>query len=175
MPHTANRWNFVNFQSPSYSALMMEFTTPPSYGSTVVNVGCLTTPTSLLYAGSTNTATHLATTEDPDARWPEPTRASYHWAGPSVATAAAAAEGDEAAKKSGGTVDATLEGELGARRDRIDVMAEVPQFIKKIAETAAGTRPYIYQYTPRLKIRVKVDGEEKEEEGTLFTEATFIS
>ena len=66
-------------------------------------------------------------------------------------------------------------GNLGKRRDRIDVMAEVPGFIKKIAETAAGTRPYIYQYTPKLKLKIKVGDEEKEEEGVLFTEATFIS
>ncbi|KIW01968.1 uncharacterized protein PV09_06804 [Verruconis gallopava] len=158
--HAANRWNFVNFHSPTYSALMMEFTTPPSYGSTVVNVGGIAADGSILYAGVDNTAEHVEKTEDPEARWPEPTVTSYWWKGTTA---------------DGKPFEAHLMGQLGKRQDRIDVMAEVPGFIKKIAETAAGTRPYIYQYTPRLKLKLKIGDEEKEEEGILFTEATFIS
>jgi hypothetical protein len=139
---------------------MMEFTTPPSYGSTVVNVGGIAMDGKLIYAGVENTAEHVEKTEDPEAHWPEPTATSYWWKGTSP---------------DGKSVEVHLMGPLGKRRDRIDVMAEVPQFVKKIAEAAAGTRPYIYQFTPKLKLKVKVGDEEKEEEGTLFTEATFIS
>ncbi len=138
----------------------MEFTTPQSYGNTLVNVGGIATEGALLYAGTTNTAEHVEKTEDPEARWPEPTVTSYWWKG---------------ATADGKPVEVHLMGPLGKRRDRIDIMAEVPAFIKKIAETAAGTRPYIYQFTPKLKIKIKVGEEEKEEEGVLFTEATFIS
>lgn len=158
--HLANRWNFVNFQSPTYSAIMMDFTTPASYGKTVVNVGGLATDGALVYAGVNNTAEHVESAEDPEARWPEPTATTYWWKGTST---------------DGKPLEVHLMGSLGKRRDRIDVMAEVPGFIKKIAESAAGTRPYIYQYTPTLKIKVKIGEEEKEEEGVLFTEATFIS
>jgi hypothetical protein len=31
------------------------------------------------------------------------------------------------------------------------------------------------QYGPKLPIKIKIGGEESREEGTLFTEATFIS
>lgn len=31
------------------------------------------------------------------------------------------------------------------------------------------------QYTPKLKLNITIDGDEKEEEGQLFMEATFIS
>lgn len=158
--HAAAKWNFVNFQSPSYTGLLMEFTTPPSYGSTVVTVGGIVQDDKLLYAGPGCTAEHVEIQQDPEARWPEPTTTSYWWKGTTP---------------DGKPIEAHLMGHLGKRRDRIDVMAEVPGFIKKIAESTAGTRPYIYQFVQKLKIKVKVGDEEKEEEGTLFTEATFIS
>lgn len=156
----ASRWNFVNFQSPSFSAILMEFTTPPSYGSTVVRVSGIATEGNLLIAGIDGEAKHIATKQDSDNDWPEPTSTSYHWVGKT-------ADGKE--------VTAELAGDLGPRLDRVDVMAEVPGFVKAIVATAAGTKPYIYQYAPKLTIKVKVGDEVKEEEGTLFTEATFVS
>ena len=79
----ATRWNFVNFQSPTYSAIMMDFTTPPSYGSTTVTVGGIATDGKLIYAGTNNTAEHVEIQQDPEARWPEPTTTSYWWKGTS--------------------------------------------------------------------------------------------
>jgi hypothetical protein len=139
---------------------MMEFTTPPSYGNTVVNVGGIATDGQLIYAGVNNVAEHLEKKEDPEARWPEPTKAGYWW------------KGTTADDKH---IEANLIGALGQRQDRIDIMAEVPLFVKKIAETTAGTRPYVYQFTSPLKLKLRVGEEEKEEEGLLFAEATFIS
>ncbi len=40
---------------------------------------------------------------------------------------------------------AECSGSLGPRIDRVDIMAEVPKFVKQIVAGAAGTRPYIYQ------------------------------
>lgn len=120
----------MNFQTPSYSAIMMEYTTPPSYGSTRVNVGGILKDGEIIYAGSTNTATHTATTQDTESDWPEPTAIKWEWTGNS-------ADGKE--------VTAEVDGPLGGRLDRVDVMAHVPGFIKSIAGSVAGTRPYIYQ------------------------------
>ncbi|KAH7088874.1 oxidative stress survival, Svf1-like protein [Paraphoma chrysanthemicola] len=158
--HAASRWNFVNFQSPSYSAILMEFTTPASYASTIVRVSGIATDGKLLFAGTDGEVKHTATKQDSDNDWPEPTSATYHWTGKTA---------------DGKDVTADLEGALGNKYDRVDVMAEVPGFIKAIVATAAGTKPYIYQYAPKMTIKVKVGDEIKEEEGTLFTEATFIS
>ncbi|CAO2654783.1 Nn.00g115160.m01.CDS01 [Neocucurbitaria sp. VM-36] len=158
--HAAARWNFVNFQSPSYSAILMEFTTPASYASTVVRVAGIATDDKLLIANTEGNVKHTATKQDSDNDWPEPTSAAYHWEGKT---------------DDGKEVTADLEGALGAKLDRIDVMAEVPGFIKTIVASAAGTKPYIYQYMQKMTIKVKVGDEVKEEEGTLFTEATFIS
>ncbi|OAA68373.1 survival factor 1 [Niveomyces insectorum RCEF 264] len=162
--HLAARWNFADFQGPTHSAVLMQFTTPPSYGSTVVTVGGIARDGAIVAAGPDATATHLAAKEDSENDWPEPTQVRYTWAG----TAA-----------DGSPVAAVLEGGLEERLDRIDVMAEVPGFVKKIAGSVAGTKPYIYQYYPRktqlaLKLK-KGDEPEITEPGHLFAEATFIS
>jgi hypothetical protein len=127
---TAAKWNFVNFQSPTYSAVMMEYTTPPSYGSTVVNVGGIATDGKILCAGSSNSAKHSEIKGDPENNWPEPGAVAFSWNGTD-------AEGQ--------AVEALVEGSLGTRLDRVDVMAEVPKFVKQIVAGAAGTKPYIYQ------------------------------
>ncbi|RAO69946.1 uncharacterized protein BHQ10_005958 [Talaromyces amestolkiae] len=160
--HAAARWNFVNFQGPSYSAWLMEFTTPPSYGSTVVSVGGVVKDDKILYAGSTNTATHLETHTDSDNDWPEPKSIKFTWDGKG---------------KEGNELHAELEGSLGKRLDRIDVMYELPGFVKSFVGSVAGTKPYIYQYSPQDKLTLKVkEGEtEVSEQGSMFSEATFIS
>lgn len=138
----------------------MEFKTPASYGSTIVRVSGIATDDKLLTAGINGDVKHLETKQDSDNEWPEPTAASYHWVGKT---------------EDGKEITAELSGPLGNKYDRVDVMAEVPGFIKTIVASAAGTKPYIYQYAPKLTIKVKVGDEIKEEEGVLFTEATFIS
>ncbi|KAJ5690283.1 Survival factor 1 [Penicillium macrosclerotiorum] len=160
--HAAARWNFVNFQTPSYSAIMMEYTTPPSYGSTKVNVGGILKDGEVVYAGVTNTATHTASQQDPESDWPEPTSIKWEWTGKTA---------------NGEDVSAVVDGLLGKRLDRVDVMGEVPGFIKTIAGSVAGTRPYIFQYSPqeKLKLKLKIGDTEIEEEGTMFSESTFIS
>lgn len=158
--HAAARWNFANFQSPTYSAVMMEYTTPPSYGSTVVRVGGVATDGKLLFAGCTGSATHTEVKDDPENEWPEPSATNYHWEGKT-------ADGKEAR--------ADLSGSLGTRLDRVDVMAEVPGFVKAIIASAAGTKPYIYQFAPKLTLDLHIGEEEIKEDGAMFTEATFIS
>ncbi|KAI4165575.1 MAG: hypothetical protein LQ342_000988 [Letrouitia transgressa] len=160
--HAAARWNFVNFHSPTYSAIMMEFTTPPSYGSTVVNVGGIVNNQEILCAGSANSAEHTEAKADPDNDWPEPTAAKFLWSGRT---------------SDGRAVNAELEGSLGERLDKVDVMAKVPGFVKTLVGGVVGTKPFIYQFSPRqkLSLKVNINGAESIEEGDMFSEATFIS
>lgn len=108
----------------------MEYTTPPSYGSTTVCVGMIAKDGEIVRAGCDSTATHLKSAGDPVNDWPAPSEAKFTWSGKT---------------KDGKELTAVLEGALGERLDRIDVMAEVPGFVKKIVQTAAGTKPYVYQ------------------------------
>lgn len=158
--HAAARWNFVNLQTLTYSAVMMEFTTPPSYGKTVVNVGCIAKDGELLYAGCTNTVTHLAATVDPISEWPEPKALLANWVG-----------------KDGKQVEAEMMGDLGERTDRVDVLAHVPGIIKNLIGGVVGTKPIIFQYisTDTMTLKVKEASNETSERGRLFCEATFIS
>jgi hypothetical protein len=133
--HAAARWNFANFQGPDYSAVLMEFTSPPSYGSTRVTVGAIAKDGEIIVANCDSTATHLETQGDALNDWPAPTKLKFTWSGKD---------------KEGKAVEAELETELGERLDRVDVMAEVPGFVKKIVASAAGTKPYIYQVRKKL-------------------------
>ena len=119
--------------------------------------------------------------KDTEVDWDEPTTLKYVWRGKD-------AEGKE--------VTAMLEAPSGPRLDRVDVLKEVPAFVKKIVSGAAGTRPYIYQvslvlpcgtienglmwvgvkFSGKHKLKIKVGDEpEKEEEGIMYSEASFIS
>jgi hypothetical protein len=138
----------------------MEFTTPASYGSTVVRVGGIATDGKLVLANTGGSVEHLETKQDAENDWPEPKSIRYHWEGKGV---------------DGKDVTADVTGSLGEKIDRVDVMAEVPGFIKTIVASAAGTKPYIYQYAPKLTMELKIGDEEIKEEGNLITEATFIS
>lgn len=160
--HAAARWNFIDLQTPTYSAVMMEFTTPRSYGQTVVNVGCVAKEGKLLYAGATNTARHLAAVPDPLTEWPEPKAMLCEWTGKT---------------QDGEAFKAEMTGELGERVDRVDVLAHVPTIIKNLIGGVVGTKPIIFQYlsTDKMELKVKDEGKEVTEKGKLFCEATFIS
>ncbi|KEF55792.1 uncharacterized protein A1O9_08543 [Exophiala aquamarina CBS 119918] len=106
-PHHEDIWNFVNFQSSTYSAVMMEFTTPLSYSSTVVNVGAIVADGQLIYTGVDNVAEHIEKQEDPEARWHEPTMIGYWWKSISPTS-----EG----------IETSLIGAPGKRQDRIDII-----------------------------------------------------
>ena len=128
--HAAAKWNFITFHTPNYSAIMMEFITPPSYASTHVNVGGIVKDGEIIFAGATNTVKHLQSKEDPETLWPEPTLAEFTWNGKS---------------KMGHPVSAVLSGPLGDRKDRVDVLSHIPGIIKSLVGGVAGTRPYVYQ------------------------------
>jgi hypothetical protein len=161
--HLAARWNFFDLQCPSLSAVMMEFTTPPSYGSTTVTVGTIARDDSIVMANASGVIEHTRSARDPETEWPEPQAAKFTWTGKT---------------KDGQDVVAVVEGELGPRSDRVDVMAEVPGFVKQLVSTAAGTKPYIYMFNLRKTVSIKLkigDQDEIVETGDAFCEATFIS
>lgn len=133
--HAAARWNFATFHTPTYSAVMMEFTTPASYASTVVNVGGIVTDSEIIYAGANNSAKHLESKHDAETSWPEPISVEYRWEG----------------KTKDGQLSAVIKGPLGKRTDRVDVLAHVPGIIKSLVGGVAGTRPYIYQVSKSLE------------------------
>lgn len=165
--HAARRWNFANFQGTKISATMMEFTTPESYGNTKVNVGGIALDDKILAATINNVAEHVETKIDAETEWPEPTKLKFEWTG------VTATEDKDSKKKP--IVHAIIEQDLTRRLERVDVLAEIPPWLKKIAHGVSGTKPFIYQYAEPSTITVTVGDETITDQGILFVEATFIS
>lgn len=128
--HLAESWNFFNFQTPTYSAVIMEYTTPPSYGRTTVNVGGIVKDGEIIFANASSSVKHVATKKDSENDWPEPTEVLLNWSGKT---------------KDDQPVTAEIQGDLPQRADRVDVMDKIPGFVKTIVTGIAGTKPYVYQ------------------------------
>lgn len=108
----------------------MEFTTPPSYDNTVVSVGGIAVDGKILIANANSSATHTKTENDAHSGLPEPKEVTYAWAGKT---------------SDGKDLTAEIKGSIGTRIDRVDIMDEIPKFLKGIVTGATGARPFIYQ------------------------------
>lgn len=153
--HAAKSWNFLNFQSEQFSAVQMEFTTPPSYATTKVNIAILTSRDSILVCCIDNDIVHEDAKVD-EVGWPVPSAITFNFNGKSDA---------------GEPVSATVKGQLKTLVERVDVMAEIPQFVKNIVSGVSGAKPYIYQFCNEMVATVG----DKSDKGLAFSEATFIS
>jgi hypothetical protein len=163
--HAARKWNFCNFQGKTFSATMMEFTTPESYGNTTINVGGIAKEGIIVAATVDNEAKHVASKEDTETGWQQPTEMQFLWRG--VETA----EHDSSRR----AVSANLSLQSETLLERVDVLAEIPPWLKKVVHGVSGTRPFIYQYAKPATLELKIADEVVKDEGMLFVEATFIS
>lgn len=69
---------------------------------------------------------------------------------------------------------ATADINLSTMVERVDVMNEIPQFVKNIVSGVVGTKPYIYTYSDNKNFSLNVPGQEKEV-GFGWAEITYIS
>lgn len=109
---------------------MMEFTTPPSYGTTTVNVCGIVTDDKLITASTKGTFEHLKSKHDEETGWEEPTEIRAAMRGKTL---------------DGKDVEAVSDITLEPRIDRVDIMVQVPVIIKRVLAGTVGTAPYIYQ------------------------------
>lgn len=167
--HAAALWNFLNFQSEHFLVVLMEFTTPKLYAKTRVLLGIVVKDNRIVAASVDNTVTHLDTTSD-DYGWPVPGTIKFEFDGVD-AEADLAAITDGLAPK----VHTEVTGLLKQLVERVDVMAEIPQFVKAIVSGVAGIKPCIYQFCNAMDVTVTEKGELVTELGVGYSEATFIS
>ncbi|SCU98432.1 LAFA_0G17876g1_1 [Lachancea sp. 'fantastica'] len=160
--HAAKSWNFLNFQSETHSAVLMEFTTPKSYANTKVSIGILCSKDDIISVTIDNIVTHVDPQVD-SVGWPVPQGLKVEFNGVS-----AHAEDIEKASP----VTALASGPLKQLVERVDVMKEIPTFVKNIVSGVAGTKPYIYQYANDFNLTV---GDEPAVKGMGWSEITFIS
>ncbi|KAH3899262.1 related to Survival factor 1 [Saccharomycodes ludwigii] len=173
--HAAKSWNFMNFVNEHYSAVLMEFVTPKSYGNTKVSVGIVVKDDKILSCTVDNDCQHLDCIVD-SVGWSCPTKVVIDYNG---------VYNDSVVNT---PFHATLEGSLGDEElvERVDVMKEIPTFIKNIVTGVAGTKPYIYQYCSDFTLTIKKEGNEEDgkerekgetdivEHGVGWFEFTFI-
>ncbi|OLL23506.1 Survival factor 1 [Neolecta irregularis DAH-3] len=160
--HLASSWNFVSFHGPTISAVMMEFTTPPSYGSTAVNIGGIVRNNDIVACTVNNVAKHVETVRDDETGWKEPTTVELSWRGVDARSGTIG-------------VEAHMNANLKTKIARLDILAEIPPILKNIVHGLSGTKPFIYKFANTAKISLKIGQEVMEEEGVLYNEATFIS
>lgn len=164
--HAAARWNFTTVHSPKISAVVMEFVTPESYGSCQVGVAGVTHNGELLFTSSKVDIEHQDTKLDEEVGWSPPQKLVFDITGPPI---------DQATVEP--SCNLQISGDVGKLVQRIDVMAEIPAFVKRVVAGIAGARPFIYQFSnKKMKLKLTLtDGQVVEEEGHAFSETTFIS
>jgi len=154
----AAKWNFANFQSledDGVSLIMMEFTTPPAYGSKVINIGAVVAGDKLVSvtAGGSgvvggSSATHESPIKDKETGYDAPSSIKYVWEGASLE-----GEGNQLQAVKGGKVHAILTEDLVTEAEgyktrglveKVDVLGHIPYLVRKFVNYAAGTKPYIY-------------------------------
>lgn len=165
--HAAKAWNFMYFHSEKHTAVLMEFVTPKSYANTKVTIGILTSDKDILAVTTNNEFSHLDPQID-SVGWnvPQSVSIAYDGFSPEVTD-------DQVASGDYKKVTAKVQGPLQNLIERIDVMNEIPNFIKTIVSGVAGTKPYIYQYAED-NFTLQVD-DQPYEHGVAWTEVTFIS
>ncbi|ODV95757.1 hypothetical protein PACTADRAFT_74988 [Pachysolen tannophilus NRRL Y-2460] len=169
--HAAASWNFMNFISPKHSVVVMDFTTPKSYDRTNVSVGIVTDESNIISCTIDNKINHLESKID-SVGWPVPHKIEFILKGfLNTNTLEEDIENGKATK-----VETIVKGDLGNLSERVDVMAEIPTFVKNFVNGVVGTKPYIYQFCNKLHLSSHGDGlETVEEDGVAYCEVTFIS
>ncbi|SCU95760.1 LANO_0E11298g1_1 [Lachancea nothofagi CBS 11611] len=155
-PHkAASCWNFSCFQNYEIGAVCMEYTTTSEFQKTVVTVTGIARngKISAVYASSENESSvsarkhvkFLQTSKDPQNKWCYPSSISFPLDGPNNVL------------------------KLDPLRlvNKYDILDELPAIIKRVVESIAGIKPFIYQYCQIAEF----DGES----GVAIAESTFIS
>lgn len=169
--HAAKNWNFLYFHSNEHSIAIMEFITPKSYGCTKVSVGILTDTKNVLAMTIDNDFQHLEHKMD-DVGWNVPQELKLILEGPSTSVTDQQIKDDNVPETQ--KHKALLDVKLKTKVERVDVMSEIPQFVKNIVSGVSGTKPYIYQYADAENFSLQID-DCKTENGIGWTEVTFIS
>lgn len=161
--HAAASWNFLNFHSKSVSAVVMEFTTPKSYAATKVSLAFIANDEGIIAVSVNNDIVHQKVEID-EIGWPKPNAIEFNLHGVDPKAT------DEEVASNAKPVEVKVYGDLHLM-ERVDVMHEIPAFVKNIVSGVAGTKPYIYQYCDDLTIEV---GDVKET-SIAWVETTFIT
>ncbi|KAI7872432.1 oxidative stress survival, Svf1-like protein [Spinellus fusiger] len=160
----ASNWNFVNFQAKEASLSMMQFTTTKQYGAVEINQGSLVLNDKLVCVSVDNHVELLDLEKDPETEYNIPKKIKLSWRGKTIA------KEDEELKD----VSIVLTVDVKNLVDKIDVLSEIPWFLKKLVQTFV-VKPYIYQWLDTATAEITVGEEKVQVQGNCFQELVFVS
>ncbi|KAI8391059.1 oxidative stress survival, Svf1-like protein [Radiomyces spectabilis] len=162
----ASNWNFVNFQAKDAALSMMQFQTTKQYGAVNINQGSLVLNGKLICVSVDNHVELLDLQKDTDTDYDIPQRIKLTWKGKTIAE-----EGNTEDTKD---VQVTMVVTVKNLIDKIDVLAEIPWFLKKLVQTFV-VKPYIYQWLDTATAEIKVGDETVTVDGQCYQELVFVS
>lgn len=160
----ASNWNFLNFHSKEASIAMMQFQTTKQYGSVNINQGSLVLNDKLVCVSVENTVELLDLKKDEDTDYNIPEKVKMTWKGKTIKE-----EGIEPKD-----VSIVMISEPKNLIDKIDVLSEIPYFIRKIVQSLI-VKPYIYQWLDNTTAEITIGDEKTTVEGYCFQELVFVS
>lgn len=165
-PHLiASNWNFVNFHSDDASIGMMQFQTTKQYGSVNINQGSLVFKDKLVCVSIDNHVELLDMVKDEDTEYDIPQKIKLTWKGKTIKEKV-----DEEPKD----VTVSMLVETKNLIDKIDVLAEIPYFIRKLVQSLI-LKPFIYQWLDKATAEITIGDEKSTTEGYCFQELVFVS
>ncbi|CAO3623484.1 unnamed protein product [Cunninghamella echinulata] len=163
----ASNWNFVDFQAKDAALSMMQFQTTKQYGAININQGSLVFKDKLVCVSVENGVELLDLKKDEETEYDIPQRIKLTWKGKTIKEDG----NDEDQPK-----DVHVEMIVTVKNliDKIDVLAEIPWFLKKLVQTFV-VKPYIYQWLDDATATITIGDETTQVEGKCFQELVFVS
>lgn len=162
----ASNWNFVDFQAPNAALSMMQFQTTKQYGAININQGSIVLNEKLISVSVENTVELLDLQKDPDTDYDIPQHIKLTWKGKTIK--------EEGSQEEPKDVTVTMTVAVKNLVDKIDVLNEIPWFLKKLVQTFV-VKPYIYQWLDTATAEIVVGEEKVQVEGRCFQELVFVS
>lgn len=168
--HAAKEWKFVWFVNEKESLVLMQFQTPRSYANGIVSTAIITDEDKVICCPVENDTILVDEYKDEETGWSFAKEIDYKFKGHLIKDE----EEEEAKVDADSAVEFELKGPLTTVIERVDVMNEVPQFVKNIVSGVAATKPFIYQYYTEDLTLTRSDKKDAEIKGTAWVEVTYI-
>ncbi|KAI9360153.1 oxidative stress survival, Svf1-like protein [Pilaira anomala] len=161
----ASKWNFIDFQAKDAALSMMQFTTTKQYGGVEVNQGSIVLHDKLISVCVENNVELLDLKKDTETDYDIPQSVKLTWKGKTV---------KENPNDQIKDVSVVMVVPLKNLIDKIDILAEIPWFLKKIVQTFV-VKPYVYQWLDEATAEITVGDEKFTCPGKCYQELVFVS
>ncbi|CAO3625068.1 unnamed protein product [Mucor hiemalis] len=161
----ASKWNFIDFQAEDAALSIMQFTTTKQYGGIEVNQGSIVLKDKLVCVSVENNVQLFDLKKDEKTGYEIPQRVKLTWKGKTIKD-----KSDEEVKD----VSVEMVFELKNLIDKIDILAEIPWFLKKIVQTFV-VKPYVYQWLDDATAEITIGDEKFSCPGKCYQELVFVS